>query len=739
MRALLRLIAAMTRTERIVLGGLALILLASFALLLRSFYLDNTERKAVPGGTYIEGSVGDIQPLNPWFNIRNDVNRDVLALVFAGLLKYDPQTGKIIDDLATLKVSADNRIYTLTLKNNLHWHDSSVEKPHTVTTDDILFTFKTIQDKDFPNPILHQNFRGVEVEKLDDRSVRFRLSKPYSFFASNLTLGLLPAASFEGVPVAKLDQALDFGFHPIGAGPYSFVSLIQTELSTEVTLRRFERPGISGGHIDRVVLRVFPDYSTLLSDITNMNGVRLVPRNDEGQPIVPKKFRAIPYILPQYVGLFYNLDRPVLADRNLRLGLQLATNKQEIVDTLHETQIVDTPLLEIDYGDWRYKFDLASAQGALFESDWNMPEKLRLQRLLEQRDATSIGPLKSLPQVALLLTGSTLTLTGTVKDTKAPLFINGIRVETGAALGARAGTGAWMVKLPAGNGSGGLRIGMNIIKMTNAKDDIVDTAYVERVTDSRIASRAAVEQQLIREFITGKQFAPDDPKRVTIEDLYLDSGYLRRRTQNDEPHTRVNLRGNPLKLTLLTSRTPDDYPKIAKLIAKQWQAVGVEVRVDVPEDKKEFQQRMLQRDYDVLLFGQSLLDNLDSYPYWHSSQVQEKGEAKNLRLDAFNLSQYASFEADTLLQRIRETSNADSRAAALEELNDIFKHDVPAVFLYSPLSVFAIDQSVQGAALGKLTLHSDRFLGLSSWYISTKREFRPGRSWLSFPGWLLRL
>ena len=176
-------------------------------MLQRAFYRSNTVEVPVPGGTYIEGSVGEVQPLNPWFTTTNDVNRDIESLVFAGLLRYDPKTATIVEDLATLTVSKDNRVYTVKLRDGLLWHDSTKDKVHPVTADDVLFTFKTIQEPDFPNPILHQNFRGVTVEKIDDWTVRFTLEKPYTFFTSNLTLGLLPKSAFEGVPVKILNSS----------------------------------------------------------------------------------------------------------------------------------------------------------------------------------------------------------------------------------------------------------------------------------------------------------------------------------------------------------------------------------------------------------------------------------------------------------------------------------------------------------------------------------------------------
>lgn len=742
-RSLLRLLSAMSKAEKIILGVLAALLILSFLMLLRLFYREQTTVVPVHGGTYIEGSVGELLPLNPWFITGNDVSRDIVSLVFAGLMRYDPETGKVVNDLAVVTVSADNRVYTATLRPGLLWQDSTAQSPHPVTADDVVFTFKTMQDPRFPNPILQQNFRGVDIDKLDERTVRFRLSKPYSFFPSNLTLGLLPRTSFDGVPIKMLDQTLDFGFRPVGAGPYSFVSLNQSDLSTEVTLKRFPRDGMPDYHVDRIVFRVFPDFDGLLADITNVNGVRLAARNENGQPMLPRHLEPIAYTLPQYVGLFFNMDRSIPADRGVRLGLQLATNKQAVADAIQETHIVDTPLLEINLGDWRYRFDETGAKGAFFDSDWNMPEKVRLQRLLEQRETNAVGPLSSLPRIGFLGSGAQLTVTGSLHGLKMPILVNGTRVQTGSLMAdgtLRVLSGAWVVKLSAGNGqSGSLKVGMNIVRMTDAKEEIIDTAYLERIPNAKEFALASEEQRLVDQYLASKKLPENSPKKITILDLYLENGHLRRRRENEPPHTRIDSKGHPLKLTILTSSLPTSYPRIAKEIARQWENVGADVTLDIPETRKEFEEKLVARNYDVILFGQSLFDNLDSYPYWHSSQIQERSDTAKMRLDAFNLSQYTSFDADALLARIRETTDARSRARALKDLNELLKKDIPAIVLYSPLAVFAHDPSVQGVTLGKMSIHADRFGHVERWYVSTKREFLPGKGWLSFIPWFLRM
>ncbi len=735
MFSLPQFLSALSRIEKILLTGLFAAVCLSLGLLLRSFYLDMSVELPKVGGTYIEGSVGEIHPMNPWFTVTNDVTRDIVSLVFAGLQKYDPQTGEIINDLAELDISADGRIYTATLKENLFWHDSTPENPHPVTADDVVFTFNMIQEDDFPNTLLKQNFRGVTIEKISDRAVQFRLEKPYAFFSSNLTLGLLPKRSFEGVPAGRLDQALDFAFFPIGAGPYAFVSFLQTDLSTEVTLQRFEKFPDSDYKFERIVFRVFPEYSLLLSDIANLDAVRLVPRNEKGEPILPRGFKAIHYTLPQYVALFFNLDRTVTQDKALRLGLQLATDKQAIVDGIRESQIVDTPLLEIDLGDWRYQFDKSSAQGALFNSDWHLPEKIRLQRLQERREANVTGTLQFLDQVVYLEDGASLTLTGSIAGLTLPASVNGLPVTQGD--GTRTGSGTWFVKLGTGQGSGTLAVGLNRIRLVDKNGRVVDTAFVERVMERKEYERALGEQELLQRYEASKDGTIPENERIAVESLYEEEGYLRLRKDSDPPSIRKNLAGQELSLTLVTSPAPIEYKEIAEMVKQQWRSVGVNVNVEIPETRQEFEERMLTRNYDVLLFGQSLLDNLDSYPYWHSSQIQDmSGERSKLKLDAFNLSQYASFASDSLLTRIRETRNAQTRETALKELNDLLKQDVPAIFLYSPLYMYGYREDVKGVEIGKLALHSDRLLSMDRWFIQTERHFKDGKSWLSFFGWL---
>jgi len=548
MRALRRTFSAMKAWERWLICCFAMLLMLSLFMLFRMFYIENTQEAPIRGGTYIEGSVGTIRMLNPWFTVTNDVNRDITSLVFSGLQRYNPFNGKIEDDMAELKISGGNHLYTLTLRDNLFWHDTTEQQPRPVTADDIVFTYQTIKEQGFSNPILQKNFRGVDIEKIDDRTVQFRLEKPYYFFRSNLTLGILPMHRLEGIAPNLLLEALDFNYAPVGSGPYQFKSIVETPLSTEVTLELSPSYYGSTPYIERIVFRAFPDYSSLLSDLKNLDGVRHVPRDQEGKAIIPKRYMTLQYSLPQYVAFFFNLDREILKDEKLRLALQLATNKQEIAGEINESVLIDTPLLEFAAEDWQYQFQRDAAQGALYDSNWHLPEKVRLQHLLENRERNATGTLSFPQPIVLLETGSSLTITGSyVPGLVLPLAVNEVPIEHQEGTTA---TGSWKALLPTDGSSGSIVVGENFIRLTQTGGKIVDTYVVTRTTDRAHFKRLREEQKIVDEYLERKEDG------ITIDDLLLEDGALHLKEEDKLHGIRINNDGQKLRLTILTSPLP---------------------------------------------------------------------------------------------------------------------------------------------------------------------------------------
>ena len=173
--------------------------------------------------------------------------------------------------------------------------------------------------------------------------------------------------------------------------------------------------------------------------------------------------------------------------------------------------------------------------------------------------------------------------------------------------------------------------------------------------------------------------------------------------------------GTPLSLTLLRRDfSTDNIPQeevsqiTADLIAQQLKAVGVEVKIEA-YNAEELEEKIRTRGYDMLLYGQSLGYNLDTFAFWHSSQVSETG---------LNLSNYQNPESDFLIESIRGTFDAEEKQALLQELAGTITADVPAVFLYTPSYYYVVDTKVTGVKFTKLLLPKDRFSNIYLWNLN---------------------
>ncbi|MFA5855548.1 MAG: peptide ABC transporter substrate-binding protein [Candidatus Gracilibacteria bacterium] len=194
-----------------------------------------------------------------------------------------------------------------------------------------------------------------------------------------------------------------------------------------------------------------------------------------------------------------------------------------------------------------------------------------------------------------------------------------------------------------------------------------------------------------------------------------DSGWLLPEGTVPGTGTRQNADGKALSLRLIRrdfSDTSDIQEEIARLSAEMIKsdlaAVGVEVTIESYQSAI-LSDKIAKRDYDLLLYGQSLGNNLDTFAFFHSSQVGETG---------YNLSNYQSPVADTDIMKIRATFDESERTSLLNHLAETIAEDVPAVFLYTPSYYYAVDTKITGISYQKLLLPEDRFSNIAEWEIN---------------------
>ncbi len=686
---------------------LLLAIIAIFSWQVYSVFRDeNSEVVPAEGGVYTEGLVGRLTSLNPLL-ARSSVDRDISHLVFAGLTRFNPSTGQIEGDLATYKLSDNGKTYTFRLKENIFWHDGEP-----VTADDVIYTYKVVlQNPYFKNTFLRGAFKDIDIEKVTNREILFTLKSPYAFFLSNVTIGLLPKHILNLVPIENLEKS-EFSQHPIGAGPFEFVSLDHRPYESRVVLKRDDNYHLDGPYIDSVVFRIFPSKDDLVSNMNSLTAIKNYSADDSGSSL-GDRFRIIKYTLPQYVAVFLNTQSPLLSVAKTRFGFLLATDKEALINELGgQKEIVDTPFLEAKEG-LDIEYNELRANGAFFDTEW---------KLVKKNDLDKDGAEKLHVEIeAKSDTWIQLSVDGEDQD--------GVLMKSGDKKQFDFDNKFSFINV--GN-AGGITFKVNEVegKLLGLDGEVVKNFEIIRERLSEVLEGEAVSSKQEGEGNKGAEGA-EGAEGEKGEEEYADE-YVEpedaievHRLEMDPTKIRYNKDGKALRLRLITSAVPEEYKKVALILQSQWSKAGVDLMVEV-YDSDLLQDKIRERDYDVLLFGQNLGYNLDAFPFWHSSQAES----------GLNLSQYKSFEVDNLLTEIRSVFDSEKKAEKLDVLKKQVIKDTPAVFLYRHVYQYAVDKKVQGMDFSRLALDSDRLNMIYTWFVREKKVFRPDIKLADFITWL---
>ena len=172
---------------------------------------------AVIARPYREGIVGRPVSVSP-FTARTQADRDLVALVFSGLVRNGP-LGTLVPDLAEhWTVDSTGSVWTFLLRADARWHDGEQ-----VTAEDVAFTIGVLQDPAYTGPGAG-SWNEVTVRAEGARTVVFKLRTPLGGFLQALTQPIAPAHLLAGVPIAGL-AGVAFGQQPIGSGPFAVASL----------------------------------------------------------------------------------------------------------------------------------------------------------------------------------------------------------------------------------------------------------------------------------------------------------------------------------------------------------------------------------------------------------------------------------------------------------------------------------------------------------------------------------
>jgi peptide/nickel transport system substrate-binding protein len=222
-------------------------------------------------------------------------------------------------------VSADQTVYDFKLRPGLKFHNGDP-----FTADDVKFSFERAKGY----KILRDKVREVEVAA--PTRVRIHLKEPWPDFMA--FYGTMVAGHGWIVPKRYVEQVGDDGFkkHPIGLGPYRFVSHTP---GIELVLEAFEGYWRKVPSVKRLVFKSVPESTTRLAMLKrgeiDLAYLLEVPQAQEVRKDPSLKLAFSGGIATFYVDFFDMWDaRSPWADRRVRLAASLALDRK----TLNEAE-----------------------------------------------------------------------------------------------------------------------------------------------------------------------------------------------------------------------------------------------------------------------------------------------------------------------------------------------------------------------------------------------------------------
>ncbi|MEV7966200.1 ABC transporter substrate-binding protein [Sphaerisporangium sp. NPDC088356] len=271
------------------------------------------------GGSLVVGVTSDPDTLFPWKATQfQAVN--VLQNIYGTLTEFDKDLN-VVPGLATSwETSKDGRTLTFALRDGVTFSDGSA-----FDSKDVKSSLDKIKDEATAAVASASLASVTSVDAPDPKTVVLHLSTPDAALPSNLAVVNMAMLSSD-------DTEASLNTTPDGTGPFVLKNRVAGQSLNLVKNEKYwgdEKPKLAG-----VEFRVIPDESSIVSAMQSGN-VQLAVFDD---PLVAKTAAAAQLTVAKTPQLSYhvlqlNARRGDLTDVNVRLAVQCAVDRKQVLDT----------------------------------------------------------------------------------------------------------------------------------------------------------------------------------------------------------------------------------------------------------------------------------------------------------------------------------------------------------------------------------------------------------------------
>lgn len=272
------------------------------------------------GDSFILATYHPSAEINPLTSVSGISSAFLSSVIFDSLIKIDDKLEARPSLASSFALSDDGLKLTFHLKKGVKFHDG-IE----CTAEDIKFTIEQFMQSGLMNPSAAA-LRDIDSIQIKDKyTIRITLKRLSPFLIYNLDVGILPAHLLKG----KDGMDKDFGRHPVGTGPFKFISWNENEILLEANRDYF----LGRPYLDRIAVRAYPNQE--ITWVKLMQG-----EGDFFFPVRPSEYMLLNQVnfLKMYntSGLSYSMiafnnDRRLFNDKRIRWALNYAIDKEYIL------------------------------------------------------------------------------------------------------------------------------------------------------------------------------------------------------------------------------------------------------------------------------------------------------------------------------------------------------------------------------------------------------------------------
>jgi peptide/nickel transport system substrate-binding protein len=328
----------------------------------------------------------DIKTLNPVLGA-SATTGDLSMFIFSYAVRYNDKAQPVPDAVSEVPtvqngdVSKDGLTLKYKLRHNITWQDGQP-----LTCDDMKFTWQVVVNPK-TNVATTEGYKDIkDIDCSNPYVAVVHMKKIYAPYLQQLwgvngNAPILPKHLLGQLNASGSINEAPYNALPIGSGPFK---VVEWQRGSEVRMEAYPKYFMGAPKLHEVIFKIMPDENTLLTQLQTHAIDMLArgtghnwPRYQQLASDPKNGLKAIQVNSFLFDHVDFNLQRPILSDRHVRLALAYATNRNEIIQKVLHGAAVASETDQSPVISWAFTndvehhpFDPAKARQILDADGW---------------------------------------------------------------------------------------------------------------------------------------------------------------------------------------------------------------------------------------------------------------------------------------------------------------------------------------------------------------------------------